>query len=156
MGEGFKNLLLLYKGPMYMGVCMGVLYLNPNGLIWMKFGTEVVLDGRKVLGRVSTLYPRSLEGQCLAISTYFSHLTKLTFQRSLKPHLNHPGQCRVTLASFKYKGTILLFVPLKTVENSGQNYKHSWAVVVATIPEHLLLIPDVCKSNFMVNIFTVN
>ena len=43
---------------------------------------------------------RALEGQFLAISTYFSHLTKLTFQYFLKPHLNHCGQCWVTPASF--------------------------------------------------------
>ena len=45
---------------------------------------------------------RALEGQCLAISTYFTHQTK-PFQYIsilfLKPHLNHLGQCQVTQAS---------------------------------------------------------
>ena len=31
-----------------------------------------------------------------AISTYFSHLTKPYFYILFKPHLNHPGKCRVT------------------------------------------------------------
>ena len=43
---------------------------------------------------------RALEGQCLAISTYFTHHTKpYIFNTLLKPHLNHPVQCWVTHAS---------------------------------------------------------
>ena len=39
-------------------------------------------------------------GQCLDIWTYFSYQSKLyTPKAVLKPHLNHPGQCWVTLAS---------------------------------------------------------
>ena len=46
---------------------------------------------------------RALEGQCLDISTYMSHHTKPYISVIfLKPHLNHPGQHRVTMASLKY------------------------------------------------------
>ena len=44
---------------------------------------------------------RTLEDQCLTISTYLSHLTKLTFQYFLKPHFNHPWQRQVIPASTK-------------------------------------------------------
>ena len=37
-----------------MDVCLFSIEIQTTGLIWMKFGMEVVLKGRKVLGVVST------------------------------------------------------------------------------------------------------
>ena len=42
---------------MCLSVCLFSIEIQTPGRIGMKFGTEVVLEGRKVLGRVSTRYP---------------------------------------------------------------------------------------------------
>ena len=44
------------------------------------------------VGSVMELFSKTRWRLRLAISTYFLHLTKLTFQYVLKLHLNHPGQ----------------------------------------------------------------
>ena len=57
-----------------MSVCMFSMEIQTAGRIWMEFGTEVVLKGRKVLrGDGGGVEPVPLQAKCLAISTYFNH-----------------------------------------------------------------------------------